>query len=356
MESKKKFIINISYIALIIALIFVFLKIILPLITPFVIAFIIAYILQRPIRIISKRFNKINKKLLSLIVTAIFFCTIGLIIFVASLKLISAIGDLITNMPYVYDIYIRPALIDFFSNMEESLGNMDPNLVSTVEGALQNFMDSAGEAISNVSGWIMSTASGVAISIPGLFINLVVMIISTFFISMDYDHIKEFILRQLDDEKRRVFLNIKEYVVGTLFVCICSYALIMSITFVELSIGLTIIGIENSVLIALMIAIFDILPVLGTGGIMIPWTIIEFLMGNYTLARGLLLVYVVITIIRNILEPKIVGSQIGLHPVITLISMFVGVHFFGVIGLFGFPITISLLTNLNKKGIIKLYK
>ena len=130
----------------------------------------------------------------------------------------------------------------------------------------------------------------------------------------------------------------------------------MSLTFVELSIGLTIIHVPNSVIIALLIAIFDILPVLGTGGIMIPWVVISAFSGDYPLALGLLIVYVVITIIRNILEPKIVGSQIGLHPVITLCSMFIGVQLFGVIGLFGFPIGLSLLRYLNENGTIHLYK
>ena len=146
-----------------------------------------------------------------------------------------------------------------------------------------------------------------------------------------------FCLRQLSTRSKKVVLQIKEYVIGTLFVCIRSYALIMSLTFVELS-------------------IFDILPVLGTGGIMIPWVVISAFSGDYPLALGLLIVYVVITIIRNILEPKIVGSQIGLHPVITLCSMFIGVQLFGVIGLFGFPIGLSLLRYLNENGTIHLYK
>ena len=89
---------------------------------------------------------------------------------------------------------------------------------------------------------------------------------------------------------------------------------------------------------------------------MIPWTIIAALQGNYSLALGLLIVYIVITIIRNILEPKIVGSQVGLHPLVTLMSLFVGAQLFGVLGLFGLPITLSLLKNLNDKGTIHILK
>ena len=173
-------------------------------------------------------------------------------------------------------------------------------------------------------------------SLPGLFVKLLMMIISTFFIALDYDRIASFFVRQLSENGRTIFWEIKDYVTGTLFVCIRSYAIIMSITFVELSIGLSIIGIENAVMIALLIAVFDILPVLGTGGIMIPWAVITAIQGEYKLAIALFAVYIVVTIIRNIIEPKIVGSQLGLHPVATLASLFVGAQLFGAVGLFGF--------------------
>lgn len=210
--------------------------------------------------------------------------------------------------------------------------------------------------VSSLSMSAMGTISGVASSLTGLFIKLLLMIISTFFIAADYELLTGFFLKQLDGKSKQIFLQVKKYVVGTLFVCIRSYALIMTITFIELSVGLSIIGVKNSILIAFLISVFDILPVLGTGGIMIPWTIIAALTGDYSLSIGLLIVYLIITVIRNIIEPKIVGSQIGLHPVVTLASMFVGVQLLGVVGLFGFPISLSLLRHLNDNGTIHLFK
>ena len=111
----------------------------------------------------------------------------------------------------------------------------------------------------------------------------------------------------------------------------------------------------RSTIIWLLISIFDILPVLGTGGVMIPWILISFLQGDYRQGLSLLVVYVIITIIRNIIEPRIVGEQIGLHPVLTLMSMFVGNHLFGIVGLFGLPILLSLLRYLNDTGTISLF-
>ncbi len=124
----------------------------------------------------------------------------------------------------------------------------------------------------------------------------------------------------------------------------------MTLTFVELSIGLSLIGIDHSVLIALAISIFDILPVLGTGGIMIPWSLICLIQGNFILGIELILVYVIITVIRNIVEPKIVGAELGIHPVATLMAMLVGGQLFGIIGLFGFPILLSFILFKTEKN------
>ena len=102
-------------------------------------------------------------------------------------------------------------------------------------------------------------------------------------------------------------------------------------------------------------AIFDILPILGTGGSLIPWAIIVAILGNPALAFGLLFLYVFILVVRNIIEPRIVGKQIGLHPLVTLVGMFIGLRLFGVIGLFGIPIALSILVNLDRNDVIHIF-
>lgn len=174
--------------------------------------------------------------------------------------------------------------------------------------------------------------------------------------TIDFEKITGFIKRQLPESASSSIGEVKKYITTTLFKCVLSYILILTMTFAEITIGLSIIGIPNAVLIALVIAVFDILPVLGTGGIMIPWAIISFAYGNYKIGLGIALLYVIVTIIRNIVDPKLVGQQVGLHPVVTLISMFVGLHFLGFIGMLGLPITISVVKNLNDKGVIKIFK
>lgn len=123
-----------------------------------------------------------------------------------------------------------------------------------------------------------------------------------------------------------------------------------------MSIGLSILKISNSILIAALIAIIDILPILGTGGILLPWAIISIITGNIGLAIGLVSLYLLILIIRQVLEPKIVGNQIGLHPIVTLICMFVGAQLLGFIGLFLLPILVTILKKMNDEGVIRIFK
>ena len=354
-EKRKRFIVNLLYGGQIALLVYITVKYGFGLLAPFLLAFLFAYILKTPARFISQK-TKLPYKPVVLLLVLLFYSIIGLLLVLLGIKLVTSTIDMVSVLPSVYTAEIEPALSAFFNGIEQIIFKMDPALVAALNDMFSQFVQSIGELVTNLSVQSVSALSGYASSLPGIFIKLLLMVISTFFIAGDYDMLVGFASRQLSDKARALLLQVKNYVVGTLFVCIRSYALIMSITFVELAIGLSIIGVPNAILIALAISIFGILPVLGTGGIMIPWTVITAIQGNYPLAIGLLVVYLIITVIRNILEPKIVGSQIGLHPIVTLASMFVGAQLFGVFGLFGFPILLSLLRHLNDTGTIKLFK
>ena len=144
--------------------------------------------------------------------------------------------------------------------------------------------------------------------------------------------------------------------VGTIGKFLLSYALIITLTFVELLVGFLILGIEGAFVIAILVAILDILPVLGTGTVLIPWMIIVFSAGNARMGAGILVLYLVITIVRNIIEPKLVGRQMGLSPIIMLPSMLVGLQLFGIIGLFVVPFGVAFIKNLNDRGVIHIFK
>ena len=355
LDKKRTFIVNTLYFGIMLLLAVVLLKYALPLLAPFVIGFVLAYLLKRPIRFAAHKLH-INRKVAAIALVLVFYCTIGLLLALLGIKAFSAAGDFLRGLPGFYTARVEPVLMSIFSGIEQSVLSIDESLIASLEQLWGQFVESLGQLVSSLSAGTISVLYSLAGSLPGLFIKLLLMIISTFFIAMDYDRITGFFIRQMSEKAQEVFWEIKTYVTGTLFVCIRSYALIMSITFVELSIGLTVVGIENAEVIALLISVIDILPVLGTGGIMIPWAAVTAIQGEFKLALALFAVYIVVTIIRNIIEPKIVGSQLGLHPVATLASLFLGAQLFGVVGLFGFPIGLSLLRYLNEQGTIKIFK
>lgn len=354
-EKRKNFLINFAYFGVIILLAFAALHYALPLVAPFVIAFLIAYLLQPLIRFLHQKIH-FPDKLSAILTVILFYGTVGALIALLSVKAFSGILSLFTVLPALYESYAAPTFLSTLQRLEDLFINMDPGLAAILDELGTNLIGSLGSLVSSLSVSVMGAATGIAASIPGLFVKLMLMLISTFFIAIDFDSLTGFCLRQMSENAKSVFFQIKEYLVGTLWVCIRSYLLIMALTFVELFVGLTLIRLEHAALIALCIAIFDILPVLGTGGIMIPWMILAALQGDLALAIKLLALYLVITVIRNIVEPKIVGSQLGLHPVVTLCSMFTGAQLFGAVGLFGFPIGLSLLRHLNDHGVIRIFR
>ena len=113
---------------------------------------------------------------------------------------------------------------------------------------------------------------------------------------------------------------------------------------------------DKAFTIAAIIAVLDIIPVLGVGGAIFPWALVQLIKGRFVFAIGLIVLYVIVLVVRNIIEPKVVGGQVGLHPVVMLICMFAGVKIFGVLGLFVMPVVIIILKNLNDSGKIRIFK
>ena len=355
LKKQKEFLIKFCYFGVIIASVILIIKFLGPILTPFIIAFLIAAILNAPIKLFCEKLH-LGRGPVSILFVLLFYTVASFIVIMVGAKLVVILQDLFASLPYFFATNLEPFIRDTFSQIEKLFLSLDPNLISALEESSSTLLNALGDFVSKLSATVVSYASGFATAIPGIFVKTIITIIVTFFMTIDFEKITGFIKRQLPESASNSIGEVKKYITTTLFKCVLSYILILSMTFAEIAIGLSIIGIPNAVIIAMIIAVFDILPVLGTGGIMIPWAIILFAYGNYKIGFGIALLYIIVTVVRNIVEPKLVGQQVGLHPVVTLISMFVGLHFLGFIGLLGLPITISVLKNLNDKGIIRIFK
>lgn len=355
MEKRKSFIINVLYWGIIAALIFVGLKVVEPVLAPLVISFIIAWILYKPIAWISRK-THLKKPVVALVIVLIFYFVIGLLITRLSMRGYTYMRQFFSAFPQIYETDILPALENFFNWFEGICSKIDPSIMGTLEEESDNILSSLAGIVSGISSGAISAVSSVAVSIPKMLMKMLLTLILTVFMTMDIHNILNFWSRQIPEKSKKIILEIKGYLVGTLLKCLKSYLIIICITFVELTIGFLILRVKNAFVIAAIVALIDILPILGTGTVLIPWAVISLIRKEFFMAAGLLVLYVVILVIRNIIEPKIVGMQVGLHPVITLASMFVGLSVGGIVGMFGFPIAISCFINLNERGVIHVFK
>ncbi len=355
-EKRKRFLINVAFVFVIAALTFFAFKYLINLIIPFFIAFCFAMLLKPLVGFLAKKFPKIKEPIISAVVVTVFFATIGVLLVLLGIRLFSVARELFSSLPSLYSDYIEPTLTYLFDELSSGIGNIDPNVSGISSEFVTNFTDSLGNAVSSLSVKAVTYLTSLASGLPGLLIRVLFTVISTYYLSRDYTLLSDFIFRQFSPETNRIATEVRQSTAKIIFQYIRSYALIIVITFSEVTVGLLLLRVPNAVLKALLIALFDILPVVGTGTIVIPWAVFELIGGNYTLALGLMILYVIIFVVRNIIEPKIIGANIGLHPVLTLICMFVGGALFGVIGLFGLPILAALIYTLNENKVITIFK
>lgn len=354
-ERRRRFIINVIYWAILAGFAYFGIKIADPVLIPIIIALIVAWLLRRPINWLVEK-THIKRSLIALFVVFLLYIVFGFLITILVTEGFVLLRNFFVMIPDIYNEKILP-LIDELPILFERFNEMlDPQVMLILEESTSSIFQSLTGIVTDLSSTAIAWISNKAMSLPGLVFKTFITLIITVFVTMDFDKLVAFVSRQLPSKTQDAIVEIKSYAGGTLFKCLKSYLIIMSITFCELLIGLSILQVSNAPVIAAIIAVVDILPVLGTGGVVIPWAIISLITGNIPRAIGLIILYIVILIVRNIIEPKIVGSQVGLHPVITLASMFIGLHLLGIFGMFGFPIALSVVKNLNDKGIIHLYK
>lgn len=353
-ESRRAFLIHLLYYAAVVGIIWFCFTYLIGWFMPFIIGFLIAAVFNPAIRVLEQRL-KFGRKVAASIVVILGYAVIVVLLTLLSLQIVSALKDLFTFLPdYVQDKII-PSLMSLDLSID-SFEHFPPQWSEQIQAIQDSITSGLTSAISKLSSTGLTIVTNFTKGVPGFLISLVFTILASFFLSFQYDKTKRFIRLQLPEKMLVLVREVKETFSDTILRYLRGYLKIMLVTFVELSIGLTILGIPNSIAIAFGIAIFDIFPVFGTGGILIPWVLIELLSGDPFRSLGLLITYGVVTVIRNFIEPKIIGDQLGLNPVISLISIYLGFVWIGVGGMIIMPICVQIAISLHRKGILHLYK
>ncbi|MBE6698548.1 MAG: sporulation integral membrane protein YtvI [Ruminococcaceae bacterium] len=202
------------------------------------------------------------------------------------------------------------------------LGDLDQLFQTLVQALLARL----GETLTGM-------ALDAATSLPTAALSGLVFVLSCFYLSLDGEKLFSWVLSCFEQKSRNRVRGICASVAQALRGYLRAYGLIFLLTATELLIGFLLIGVRYALLLAVLVALIDLLPVLGSGAVLLPWGVISLLSGDVRVGAGVLILYGVITLVRQIAEPKIVGDSVGLHPLATLASMYIGFRLFGALGL-----------------------
>lgn len=326
---------------------------------PFIIALIIAVAINPVVGFLEKKwkFPRTLAVLTSLIlVIGIFTGLITLLI----AEIVAGASYLATVVPEHVATLIR-YLEKMFANQVipfyNKLAGMFQSLDSGQRDTIMNSIDETGGRITeSVTAFLQNffiKLPGLVSWIPNAATVIIFSLLATFFISKDWDRLTGLANRLLPEKVKssgtRVFADLKKALAGF----VKAQITLISITLVIVLVGLLILRVNYAITIALILGLLDLLPYLGTGTVFVPWIIYEAVTGNIGLAIGLGILYTVVIVQRQLMEPKILSSNIGLNPLGTLISLFVGFKLIGFLGLILGPVTLVLLTTLHKANVFR---
>ena len=351
-EKRKRFIINFVFFSIIAAILYFSLNYLVIWLLPFIIGFIIAYLMNPLISWVSRK-TPLNRKFLAYFFTVTLAVLLGFLVWLAGYFLVNPISDYFYLLPVIFSDQIQPSLVEFNNWLNNFIEGFDPSVAAELNQLQSNLLVKLQNLAINLSKDGLVLLTNLTRALPSIMISFIFTILATIFTNIDFPVVKSFLFSHMPKKFEILIRNIRVTFVETIGKYLTAYLKIMSITFIELSIGFFIVGIPNPLLVALLIAIFDILPVLGTGGVMVPWVIFLLITGNIHLAIGLAVIYVVVTVVRQFVEPKIVGDQLGLDPLVTLVSIYLGFIWFGVAGMLLVPISTNIFIKLYAQGKLK---
>ncbi|MCB6200957.1 sporulation integral membrane protein YtvI [Extibacter muris] len=315
---------------------------------PFVIGWFIAYIASPVVNWLERRL-KIVKKLGSAIIIIGVLAGLVFLLYFAGSRLWREIMALIQNMPDLYR-QLESGLGDIGKTLEGVFTVLPKGIQNGWHAMVSNLDSTMGDLIGRFSEPTVAAAGNFAKKIPSVLIATIVTVISAYFFIADRDAVIAWSKKIAPDPVVRrmsmVIDNLK-YAVGGYFK---AQMKIMAVVFGLLLIGFVLMGVHFQILLALLIAFLDFLPFFGTGTALIPWALYKFMVGNYKLAIALMVLYAVTQLVRQLIQPKLVGDSMGLNPLVTLVLLYVGYKVGSVLGMiFAVPIGMIVI-NLFQAG------
>lgn len=342
-QAKKNFIINVIFFGLWILLIVIMGKFLLNYLLPFVVAVVIAAFVQKPAEFVSSKI-KIKKGTCAALISAAVYLGLAALVVLAAVFLLEQMGEwliiLSKSEGKINSVLIKAdrMITDFSENFTVVSSQKVKEIFSDI------LMDFAGK----LSDFLSRTAAKIVKKSPAVLFSGLVTLAATCYIAKDFDRLCVFLKNLTNKKTFKTAKKVKDIFKDCVLKMLGGYAILMLVTFAEILIGLLILGVKNAGLTAVLISVVDILPVFGAGTVLLPWSFLSVVSGNTGFGIGIAVLYITVTVIRNFLEPKIVGSKMGTNPLFVLITMFLGLRLLGFLGMIILPVTFIVVFKYYK--------
>ena len=315
---------------------------------PFVLAFIFSMITQPIARFINKK-THLSAKVSTIISIVAFFLVLFGLMSVVSIKFIEEIYNLSKNL--------RGSSAQFNELWNKSLDQgfvyidyLPKEFITQIQSYTGEFINFAARSATT---FVNQTIRFIT-SIPTLIIYTSITILSTLLMSLDKNDIVKFLEHQFPISWLNKIYNIKRDILSVFGSYLRAQLILVTICFFELLIALNLflslgLNVKYPLIFSIVISLIDALPILGAGAILIPWSIFSFITGDIKLGFALLILYVIVLAVRQLLEPKLISQKIGVHPLVTLVSMYSGFKLLGIVGFLIGPIVMIILKNVFSK-------
>ena len=313
-------------------------KYLLTLLLPFFIAWSVAFVMRPPTVYLSSRLHvsvRILRPVLTLLALAVILFLLGGTVYLVAVEVWGIVSELGEG----------EALGSFISSFGagELLSPLLGSLGSTVEEGI------AG-AVSTLVSRLFDALSSLAASLPRVLLFVVITLIATLYFSLDLERINAAVLSVVPRSWGRALVRFKDGMLSAVGRYLRSYLLLFLITFGTVLVGLTLLGVRYALLTSLLTAFLDLLPVIGIGAVLLPMAAVKLAMGETLTGVGLIVLFLLATLVRELAEPRILGKSLGLHPLAALIVLYVGYSLFGLSGILLVPVITALVgLYFNKK-------
>lgn len=315
---------------------------------PFIVGWLIALIASPVVHFFEEKL-KVKRKAMTAVVIVAVLAVVVLLVYLLGAKLIREGVNFVNELPNIWNS-ILAEFNKVGANLQGVYNRMPADMQATIDDIIMELGNYADGVMSRIELPSFKAVGNVAKQIPDIFLSVVICLLSAYFFVADKGYMSALAEKYLPASVRYHFNLIRRSFRNAVGGYFRAQFKIECWVYILLVIGLMILGVNYAFLVAFGIAILDFLPVFGTGTVMIPWALIELLSNNYRMMFGLLAIWLIAQLVRQVIQPKIVGDSMGMDAIPTLFLLYIGYRAAGVFGMIlAVPIGI-IVVNLYEEG------